>query len=366
STHFPGAGNEKSRWQRWFAVGSAAALLAVFLYMIRSLLLGVLAGILLWAMTQGLFNRLAIRLKQRRGLAAGLAVLITVILIIVPLTVLFALMVADATTLAEEAQRWYEPYRVQIEERISVLSRGESLDVFGYKITAVDVIERLESVSGKIGQFTIQLLQKALGGLAKGALLLGVALYTLFFFYLDGPAFIEWLKRLLPLTSEQSDQLVRDFLATSKASIKVVVIIGLVQGALGGLAFWICGIPAPFFWMMLMAVASVIPAIGAQIITIPAGIFLILAGKTWYGIGLLLWSWIVIANADNLLRPYLVKREVNLHELLVFLSALGGIATFGFAGVLLGPVIAALVKSSLTFYREAVAEAPPDLIQESK
>ncbi|RPH93750.1 AI-2E family transporter, partial [candidate division KSB1 bacterium] len=89
----------------------------------------------------------------------------------------------------------------------------------------------------------------------------------------------------------------------------------------------------------------------------PAAIFLIIAGKTWFGIGLLLWSLIVIANIDNILRPYLVRREVNLHELLVFISSMGGIATFGFFGVILGPVIAALLKTSLQIYAES--QGPP-------
>jgi predicted PurR-regulated permease PerM len=103
-------------------------------------------------------------------------------------------------------------------------------------------------------------------------------------------------------------------------------------------------------WAVLMGLASIIPAVGAQIILFPAALLLIFTGHTVSGIGLLLWSWIVIANVDNVLRPILVGKDTNLHPLLVFLSTVGGITYFGFFGFLLGPVIASLLRASLQIY----------------
>jgi len=339
--------------QRRFVTILVIALLAVFLYMIADLLLAVVVGALLWTMTEGLYNSLRHRLRGQRGAAASVSLLMTILLFIVPLGLVLLLMTIDATTLAQRAQAWFEPYRPQVAAKLEQISNSRSIDVFGYVITTDDMVMRIEAASGKIGQFLLTLVQKTLGGLARTLLLLGATLYTLFFFYLDGPSFIQGLKRLLPLEESQSARLIADFFATCRAALKTVAVIGVVQGLLGGLAFWVCGVPAPFFWGVLMAIASVIPAVGCNVVTVPAAILLMLMGNTWYGIGLLIWSIVAVASVDNLLRPILVKRETNLHPLLIFLSTLGGIATFGFFGVLLGPVIAALLKVSLQMYEQA-------------
>jgi predicted PurR-regulated permease PerM len=336
-----------------FALLLVVLLLAVALYMVSSLLTGIVAGLLLWSMTSGLYRRILSGLRGHRAAAAGLTVLATLLLVVVPVSLLIGLMAADAATLAARVQEWLAPYRPTVEARLRDFLHGGSISILNYEITADAVLQRLEQASGQIGQFLVALLQKTAGGLARTLLLVFVALYSLFYFYLDGDRFIEWLKRAVPLQPQHSDAILHSFFATSKATLKTVGIIGLMQGVLGGLAFWVCGIPAPFFWTMLMAMASVIPAVGAHIILIPAAVLLLLLGKIGFGIGLLLWSQLVIANEDTVLRPYLVKRDVHLHPLLIFLGTLGGIAAFGVLGVVLGPVIAALLVASLTVLRES-------------
>lgn len=338
----------------WFILALCVILLVTFIVMISDLLLGVIGGVLLWMMTRRLHQRLTDKLRGRRGGAAGLSLIIVLLVIVIPLTGLLVLMAADAASLAYRAAKWIEPHKPLIEQRLEHVLSGEGVVVLGYEITADEITARLQKFSAQLGQFLVQLVQQTAGGIASAVLLVFVMLYTLFFFYLDGDAFFDWLKQLLPLRPEQSERLFAEFFATSKASLKTMGVIGVVQGGLGGLAFWIVGIPAPLFWTLLMAVATIIPVVGAQIVLIPAAALLMLFGKFWFGFALLLWAWLVIANVDNLLRPYLVSREVNLHELLVFLSSIGGIAMFGFFGVLIGPVIASLLKVSLNIYREVI------------
>lgn len=343
----------KSR-RLWFIFALCVVLLITFIVMISDLLLGVIGGMLLWTMTRRLHQRLTEKLRGRRGRAAGISLLIVLLVVVIPLTGAVVLMASEAASLALRAAKWIEPHKPVIEERLTRVMSGEGVVVLGYEITPDEITARLQQFSAQLGQFFVKLIRQTAGGIASTVLLIFVMLYTLFFFYLDGDAFLDWLKRLLPLRPEQTERLFADFFATSKASLKTLAVIGVVQGGLGGLAFWIVGIPSPLFWTLLMAVATVIPAVGAQIILLPAAGLLMLFGKFWFGFALLLWSWLVIANVDNLLRPYLVSREINLHELLVFLSSIGGIAMFGFFGVLIGPVIASLLKVSLNIYREVI------------
>jgi predicted PurR-regulated permease PerM len=326
--------------------------------MISTLIVGVIGGILLWAMTAGVYEWFLKRVHGKRTAAAALAMVSTMLVIVVPITLLVALMAADASTLADRASKWFEPYRPQLQEQLDRISQGRAIELFGYQITMQQVVQKVEAASGQISQFLLMLIQKTADGVARAALLLFVTLYTLFFFYLDGDAFVKWLKCILPLPHHQSQRLLDDFFATSRATLKTVVVLGAVQGTLGGFGFWVCGIPAPFFWTGLIAIASVIPAVGCHIVTVPVAILLMVSGKLWYGIGLAAWSLIVIANIDNFLRPWLVKRDVDLHQLLVFLGTIGGIATFGFFGVIIGPVIAALLKSILDIYQEGKDQTP--------
>ncbi len=344
-------GTEFSR-RRWFILLLLGLLLVVFLYIISDLLLGVIGGALLAGMTNPIHRRLLRATGNRKSTAALMALAVTTLCVIVPLSLIILILVSDASRLAGEARAWFEPHRPVFDATIAEITSGGSLYFFDYEIPVTELTTRLEESAGKISEFLIGLVQKTAGTVARGFLLLAITMYSLFFFYRDGDKFYDWLKSALPLSPDQSERLLSDFFATSRASLKSVGIIGAIQGALGGLAFWFCGIPAPIFWAILMTVASVIPAIGAQIILLPAGILLILVGKTAYGAGLLLWSWIVIANIDQLLRPYLVRRDVDLHELLVFLTTIGGLATFGFFGFLIGPVIAALLKSTFQIYHE--------------
>jgi predicted PurR-regulated permease PerM len=339
-------------FRRRFTIVLAVVLLIAFFYMIADIVIGIVAGILLWVLTEGIFQWFLKKTNGRRGLSAGLSLVVSQLIFIIPIIVVAILMVADAATLADRAREWYEPYHQQVVAVLDKISHGRSIFLFGYELTMRDLAAKIGAATQEIGPALVSIVQKTIGGFARAAVLIGVAVYTLFFFYLDGAVFLEWLRRILPLSPRQSDRLITDFFETSKATLKTVGLIGMIQGVLGGVAFWICGIPAPFFWTVLMAIASVIPAVGSQIIIIPAGIMLILIGQLWWGIALILWGLVVIAHVDNVLRPYFVKRSIGLHQLLVFLGTIGGIATFGFFGVILGPVIAALLKAVLDIYSE--------------
>ncbi|MBI5060109.1 AI-2E family transporter [candidate division KSB1 bacterium] len=346
--------------QRRFVLLLLGLLLVAFTFTISDLIPGVIAGMILWVFTVPIFHWWKRRTRNRDQLAAGLSILTTIAFIIVPLTAIGLIMLSDAAMLADRAQAWFEPHRAEFEARLNEITASGRLYIFDYPIEVGDLSARFDEFATWMGQALIGLVQSTAGGLARFAVLLFVTLYTLFFCYLDAARFGEWVRRVLPLTENQSRRLIANFFDTSKATLKAVGIIGVVQGTMGGIAFWICGIPAPFFWTVLMAVASVIPAVGAQIILLPAAILLMLIGKFWLGLGLFLWSWIAIANIDNLLRPVLVKREINLHELLVFLSTIGGIATFGFFGFVIGPVVAALLKSTLAIYAEIYGDQPAE------
>jgi predicted PurR-regulated permease PerM len=155
--------------------------------------------------------------------------------------------------------------------------------------------------------------------------------------------------------------LLERFVSVTRATLKGSLLIGIIQGALAGLAFWLAGIPGAAFWGTITAVVSIIPAIGSAIIWVPMVIYLLVTGHTGAGLGLLLWSVLVVSTIDNFLRPRLVGRDTRMSDLLVLLSTLGGLGLFGPVGFIVGPIVAALFVTVWHIYGEAFRDRLPGL-----
>lgn len=175
-------------------------------------------------------------------------------------------------------------------------------------------------------------------------------LYSLFFFLKDGPGMLKRLMRLSPLGDKYEEMLYNRFTSTARATLKGTLLMGIIQGTLGGLLFWFTGIQGPLIWAVLMAATSIIPAVGTSIIWLPAGLIMLIIGNTWQGITILIFGMLVISTIDNLLRPKLVGKDTQMHQLLVLFSTLGGIVFFGISGVVIGPIIVALFLAIINIY----------------
>ncbi len=190
--------------------------------------------------------------------------------------------------------------------------------------------------------------RSALAAVLTILFILVIVVFPLFFFLRDGDEMIRAFMYILPLGDVRERELMAQFAGVSRATIKGVLVVGVVQGAVGGLFFFFLGIGAPVFWGMIMAVLSFLPAIGPAVVWLPAAIILMVAGNVGKGIVLLIGGILIISLIDNILRPILVGRDTRMPDFLVLLSTIGGLAVFGISGVVIGPIIAALF---LTFWR---------------
>jgi predicted PurR-regulated permease PerM len=199
-------------------------------------------------------------------------------------------------------------------------------------------------------------LAAATRGVLGFSLQLFILLYALYFFLVDGPSLLKRILYYIPLAEAEKEQLLGRFVSVTRATVKGSLFIGVIQGALAGLAFWAAGVPGPAFWGTVMVVFSIIPAVGPALVWIPAVIYLFLVGQVGAGIALLVWCALVVSTVDNLLRPRLIGRDARMSDLLVLLSTLGGIILFGAVGFIVGPIIAALFVTVLHLYGEAFRE----------
>jgi predicted PurR-regulated permease PerM len=171
---------------------------------------------------------------------------------------------------------------------------------------------------------------------------LALMLYMTFFLLRDGSTLIDLITRALPLGDERERLLFSKFAEVTRATIKGNLVVAIVQGALGGIIFWVLGITTPVLWGVAMAIVSLIPAVGAGLIWVPFAIYLFVIGNTTAGTILVVYGIGVIGLADNVLRPILVGRDTKLPDWLVLLSTLGGLVMFGINGFVMGPLIAAV------------------------
>ncbi len=174
---------------------------------------------------------------------------------------------------------------------------------------------------------------------------LAVMFYALFFFLRDGEALLKGIIDFFPLGHERGKILYERFKATARATLKVTLIIGGLQGALGGLLFLVTGIKGALIWGVIMVPLSIVPGVGCSIVWAPAGMVMLLTGHPWKGAIILAFGFLVIGMIDNLLRPLLLGKDIQMSSLLIFLSILGGITLFGFSGFLVGPMITSLFLS---------------------
>lgn len=154
----------------------------------------------------------------------------------------------------------------------------------------------------------------------------------------------------VPIDPEQRQALLERFTSVILATIRSSFMVAVVQGALGGLAFWFLGVSSALLWAVLMAFLSLLPAVGSALMLAPMAAYHLASGDTWQGLALTVWGLLVISLADNVLRPMLVGQRAGMPDFMVMITTLGGLATLGINGLVLGPVVGAMFMAVWHIY----------------
>jgi predicted PurR-regulated permease PerM len=303
----------------------------------------VLWGVVIAILFSPLYRRLSRAFGFRRNLAAFTTVAIIVLMVILPLALIGA-------ALAREAAGVYGQIEAGNLDLLNTLRQAlaarpdwirDLLERFGIGSLA-DVQQRLSAVLLRGSQYlagqAIDIGQSTFDFTVN----LFVMVYLLFFLLRDGDLLAGRIRRALPLGVEHETQLLRKFTVVIRATVKGNMLIALLQGALGGLAFYALGIGGALLWAVVMAFMSLLPAVGAGIVWVPVALYLLATGALWQGIALIAWGALVIGMVDNFLRPVLVGKDTRMPDYVVLISTLGGLEVFGLNGFVIGPVIAAM------------------------
>jgi predicted PurR-regulated permease PerM len=333
---------------RWIAVLAATAIALYLCWLMLRPFMGVLAwAIVLVIVFYPVHKRLAER-THRRSLSALISCLLVVLIVVLPLTVLVAAVIQELSKVVPNLPTNLSQVLSQQPAILGRLS-GWVQNRFGIDLLAFQdfFIQQLRNVSQQLLGASFSLMGNIVSSIIKAFFVI----FTMYYLFRDGDKIVDRLPDALPLTHEQSEPIIRRTQQVVSASVYGVVTIAALQGFLGGLAFWILGIPSPVLWAVLMAFVCMIPVAGSFLVWLPLSIYLMLNGYWFRAVFLIVWGALVISTIDNFLRPKLVGNQTKLHELFIFFSVLGGISVFGLLGIVLGPVVLAITLGLLQTFQ---------------
>jgi len=345
-----------TRFARLF-FGVITLLVLYYSYLIiKPYLLDIFMALVLFFTAKPLYAALTRLLRGYKALASALTCLILLLVILIPLFSLMGIIATQAVEFSSQVTKGMQSG--DLWSWITAKTEAFKLYLVHLNLPVptadIDLAQIIQTTVTKASAF---IYTNAIG-LIKGFTVfffdLLLTLFIAFFMFLQGDDFIKAIKGLSPLDPAHNDEILRETEVTIKATLWGTVIVAVAQGTLGGVGFWIFGLPQPAFWGTVMIPASVIPVVGSTIIWGPAAVYLLFTGHVTSGVGLILWGGVVVSVIDNILKPILMKGSGETPAIFILFSILGGLTYFGMIGFILGPLILSFLLSLLRIYQKTI------------
>ena len=285
-----------------------------------------------------------------RAIAAAITIILMLIVLIGPITYLTVMLIDEVQIVAA---------------RINDANVG-SLRVIVQKLYSSDLFEKMRAYSGtddliseeevlesvkKIGKGLLGEVSMRIPNILAAVIDFIFVVFTTFFLLKDGPGFLSKAKDYMPFNEGQKERLAGQIKDMIVSTVYGGVVVAIIQGVLGGLAYAFVGIEAPVMWGMAMSVMSFVPLLGTFAIWGPTALYLIIEHNYAQGIGLLLFGVFVISMVDNVLKPLIIGGRTKMPTIIILFSVLGGIKLFGVIGLIMGPLITAVFISVFEIFR---------------
>jgi predicted PurR-regulated permease PerM len=351
--HEPAHADNPLLARRWwstnmFLLVALVLLLAVFYPIWKPLLLGTVFA----ASVAGLHGRLCKRLWGRSYLSATIFTLAAALLILAPLAALII-----------------EAIRQAIEALTIVRQALERGGLQGMLRKLPDTVENvlkpmvpkaagaLPSGSAEAGRWAATQAQSALSAMSEFAFDLAMMMIAFFFVLTDGKRLVSWISAVSPLGSARTHELLDECRLVTKSVVGSNVLTGIAQAATATVGYLIVSAPKPLFFALATLLASFIPSVGTAIVALPLAGLLWAMGRPWHALFLACWALFLVSLVDNLMRPWLIKGDVQIHGALIFFTLIGGIMLCGFTGLVVGPLVLTIFMSLVRFHTRDVRQA---------
>jgi predicted PurR-regulated permease PerM len=357
--------SDHARFRKGFLLGLVIAITAAFFFVIQDFLMTIFVAAIFSGLAHPLYAALRNGFGGREALASAFTLLVIVLLVGAPFVFVVSIVTGEAVRITDNVT----PFVTQL------INEPGSINVYLDRVPGIQwlapyrdaLVTKAGEAVGSLGRVVVSSLTSTTRGTLALIFDFFILLYAMFFFLMNGRRYLDSILRYLPLRESEQEQMLQRFVSVARATLKGTLLIGIVQGTLGGMMFAILGISGAVLWGLLMIVLSVLPVIGGALVWVPAAITLAVQGAWIKALVLAGFCSLVIGSIDNVLRPRLVGRDTQMSDLLVLFSTLGGIAAFGAIGFIVGPIVAALFVTIWeifgTAYRDDLEVEPPPQIQ---
>jgi predicted PurR-regulated permease PerM len=315
------------------------------LYMVmRPFLLDIFLAVMFTSVLAPRHELLASRLKGRRVISSLLMVLMTFVVVAVPVSIIAVLVYSEAAFgYAAFVQRIPE-LTTRLSE-ISLLEWAKQLPFIGQYVENIDPVDLSELFRDAVSagsNFVLNATQRSFLSASAALLHFLLVLLLMFSLFLSGRRFTAAIYNALPMPNREIQQIVEEARRTTVATLKSTLVIGMMEGAFGAILFLVFGLPSAFLWGIIIMILSMIPVIGTNLVLIPAGVILIVSGRVFSGVAMIVIALAGVAVTQNLVKPKLLGEGSGLHPAVALLATIGGIAWLGLIGFLVGPLVASL------------------------
>ena len=339
---------ERTSMQRWtFLVLTMFAAYA-FWRTLEPVWVPVLLGLLIAVGVYPLHEKLLKRFGgKHQGLSAALLTTLVMVLALALIAFLVFVVGHRVVILAQEMQKRYEN-----KGAVGLLGTDISRVLSRFGLSADDIQQRLADTARDVAAFMGKGATSIVAGLFSAIFIFIFTSLTSYYLLREGKDGTWWLVEMVPLPNGQVEEIVSDVRDVMRAMLLSTGMLALYQGVAAGIGYWIFGVDSPLVWASLTGLASILPAVGTALVWAPVGIAVMLMGHVGKGIGVLVWSAVlVVIVADYVLRPKLVGTRIKMNDLLIFIAIFGGIEAFGILGIVLGPIAVAVLLALLRIYQ---------------
>lgn len=340
---------------------------AVFVFLIYQLLLilSVFADVIIWAASLSLVftpahTWLLNRMPHRPNSAAFLSTLGVLMLVLIPILWIFWVVIVQSAQLYPTVSEWVTTISAQSEAGwVNVLPEPiqswwleisayiEQSPLFSQFNPRQFMLDNVDAMSLALANFGAS----AARNLFVGFMNLMLVLISMFFCFRDGARLLSWFFVVLPMPVDQSQQVALRVYQTITAVIRGALLTALVQGVIAMVGYLIAGVPLAILFGALTGLAGMIPVVGAGLIWLPLGLFM-MTDSTGWGLFVIIWGFVFVSLSDNIIKPLIIGSKARMPILLIFCGIIGGASVYGFTGLIIGPILIAVLLAFISIYRE--------------
>ena len=291
-----------------------------------------------------LYRKLTHRLGGRGALASVLMVLLVFVVVTVPVSIIGILVYSEAVAGYNAVVREV-PQLAERLSQIELLDWARELPFIGDYVNQLEPLELSEMLRNTVragSNFVLTATQRSFVSASTALANFVLVLLLMFFFFVGGPRLLASVYNVVPMPNKELREIATETRTTTTATMISTLLIGIIEGTYGAILFLIFGLPSPFLWGIIIMVLSMIPLIGTNLVLVPAGIILVVSGRVFSGVAMVLLGLGGVAVTQNVVKPKLLGDRTGLHPALALLSTIGGIAWLGLIGFLVGPLVASL------------------------